>query len=191
VIEELCRQCLAWREQRLPVDVSFNLSARQLWQQDVVRRLVAQVSAMGVEPANLIIEITESTAMRDPERTQRVLQELHEEGFRLAIDDFGTGYSSLSRLRGLPVDILKIDGRFVRDVPSDPDATSMVRAVIGLAQSLAMKPLAEGIEREDQLRYLVDHNCTLGQGYHFSPPVPADELTRRVREEGLRVSAYR
>jgi diguanylate cyclase (GGDEF)-like protein/PAS domain S-box-containing protein len=187
VIEELCRQCLAWRAERLPVDVSFNLSARQLWQQDVVKRLLAQISAMGVEPSHLVIEITESTAMRDPERTQRVLQELHEEGFRLAIDDFGTGYSSLSRLKNLPVDILKIDGRFIRDIPGDPDATSMVRAVIGLAQSLAMKPLAEGIEDEEQLRYLVEHGCALGQGFHFSPPVPADELTRRVREEGLRV----
>jgi diguanylate cyclase (GGDEF)-like protein/PAS domain S-box-containing protein len=191
VIEELCRQCLAWREQRVPVDVSFNLSARQLWRQDVVGRLVAQVSAMGVEPSRLVIEIAESTAMRDPERTQRVLQELHEQGFRLAIDDFGTGYSSVARLKNLPVDILKIDGRFVRDIPADPDATSMVRAVIGLAQSLAMKPLAEGIENEEQLHYLVDHGCALGQGFHFSPPVPADELTRRVREEGLRVSASR
>ena len=189
VIEELCRQCLAWREERVPVDVSFNLSARQLWQQDVVTRLVAQVSAMGVEPSHLVIEITESTAMRDPERTQRVLQDLHEQGFRLAIDDFGTGYSSVARLKNLPVDFLKIDGRFIRDIPGEPDATSMVRAVIGLAQSLAMKPLAEGIENEEQLRYLIDHGCSLGQGFHFSPPVPADELTRRVREEGLRVSA--
>src|SRR6266496_935708 len=124
--------------------------------------------------------------MRDPERTQRVLQELHEQGFRLAIDDFGTGFSSLARLRNLPVDILKIDGRFVRDIPGDPDASSMVRAVIGLAQSLTMKPLAEGIENEAQLRYLVEQGCTLGQGFLFSPPVSAEELTRRVREEGLR-----
>jgi EAL domain-containing protein (putative c-di-GMP-specific phosphodiesterase class I) len=191
VIEELCRQCVAWRAERVPVDVSFNLSARQLWQQDLVGRLLAQVSAMGVEPFHLIIEVAESTAMRDPERTQRVLQELHEHGFRLAIDDFGTGYSSVARLKNLPVDILKIDGRFIRDIPDDPDATSMVRAVIGLAQSLAMKPLAEGVENEDQLRYLVEHGCVLGQGFHFSPPVPADELMRRVREEGLRVSASR
>jgi diguanylate cyclase (GGDEF)-like protein/PAS domain S-box-containing protein len=189
VIEELGRQCVAWRAERVPVDVSFNLSARQLWQQDLVGRLLAQVSAMGVEPFHLIIEVAESTAMRDPERTQRVLQELHEHGFRLAIDDFGTGYSSVARLKNLPVDILKIDGRFIRDIPDDPDAASMVRAVIGLAQSLAMKPLAEGIENEGQLRYLVDHGCVLGQGFHFSPPVPADELMRRVREEGLRVSA--
>ncbi len=171
------------------MDVSFNLSARQLWQQDLVTRLLAQVSAMGVEPSHLVIEITESTAMRDPERTERVLQDLHEQGFRLAIDDFGTGYSSVARLKNLPVDLLKIDGRFVRDIPGEPDATSMVRAVIGLAQSLAMKPLAEGIENEEQLRYLIDHGCALGQGFHFSPPVPADELTRRVREEGLRVPA--
>jgi EAL domain-containing protein (putative c-di-GMP-specific phosphodiesterase class I) len=172
------------------VDVTFNLSPRQLWQQDAVGRLMAQVSAMGVEPSRLVIEITESTAMRDPERTHRILEDLHEQGFRLAIDDFGTGYSSLARLRNLPVDILKIDRRFVGDVPTDPDAASMVRAVIGLALSLAMKPLAEGIENEDQLHYLVELGCTLGQGFHFSPPVPADELTRRVREEGLRVSAH-
>jgi EAL domain-containing protein (putative c-di-GMP-specific phosphodiesterase class I) len=191
VMEELCRQCVAWRNDRVPVDVSFNLSARQLWQQDLVGRLLAQVSAMGVEPFHLVIEITESTAMRDPERTQRVLQELHEHGFRLAIDDFGTGYSSVARLKDLPVDILKIDGRFIRDVPGDPDATSMVRAVIGLAHSLAMRPLAEGIENEEQLRYLVDHGCELGQGFLFSQPVPSDELIRRVREEGLRVSASR
>jgi diguanylate cyclase (GGDEF)-like protein/PAS domain S-box-containing protein len=191
VIEELCRQCVAWRNDRVPVDVSFNLSSRQLWQQDLVGRLLAQVSALGVDPFHLVIEITESTAMRDPERTQRVLQELHEHGFRLAIDDFGTGYSSVARLKDLPVDILKIDGRFIRDVPGDPDATSMVRAVIGLAHSLAMRPLAEGIENENQLRYLVDNGCALGQGFLFSPPVPADELIRRVREEGLRVSASR
>lgn len=189
VIEELCRQCLVWQEQGVAVDVTFNLSPRQLWQQDAVGRLLAQVAAMGVETSRLVIEITESTAMRDPERTHRVLEELHEQGFRLAIDDFGTGYSSLARLRNLPVDILKIDRRFVGDIPGDPDAASMVRAVVGLAHSLAMKPLAEGIEDEEQLHYLVDLGCTLGQGFHFSPPVPPDELTRRVHEEGLRVSA--
>jgi diguanylate cyclase (GGDEF)-like protein/PAS domain S-box-containing protein len=189
VIEELCRQCLVWQEQGVSLDVSFNLSPRQLWQQDAVGRLLAQVAAMGVEPSRLVIEITESTAMRDPERTHRVLEELHEQGFRLAIDDFGTGYSSLARLRNLPVDILKIDRRFVGDIPGDPDAASMVRAVVGLAHSLAMKPLAEGIEDEDQLQYLIDLGCTLGQGFHFSPPIQAEELTRRVHEEGLRVSA--
>ena len=190
VIEEMCRQYAAWREQGVGVDVSFNLSPRQLWQQDAVGRLLSQVAAMGVEPSHLVIEITESTAMRDPERTHRVLEELHEHGFRLAIDDFGTGYSSLARLRNLPVDILKIDRRFVRDVPGDPDAASMVRAIVALAESLAMKPLAEGIENEGQLAYLVELNCALGQGFHFSPPVPAEELTRRVREEGLRVPAH-
>ena len=116
--------------------------------------------------------------MRDPERTQRILDELHEAGLRLAIDDFGTGYSSLDRLRNLPVDVLKIDRRFVRDVPENPDAAMMVQAIVALSRSLSMQPLAEGIERPEQWTYLVELGCVLGQGFLFSPPVPPEEFLR-------------
>jgi len=98
---------------------------------------------------------------------------------RLAIDDFGTGYSSLSRLKHMPVDILKIDRSFIRDIPNDPQAASMVRAVIQLAHGLGMTPLAEGIETADQWSFLADQGCTLGQGFLFSKPIPAGDITQR------------
>jgi EAL domain-containing protein (putative c-di-GMP-specific phosphodiesterase class I) len=176
VVRHLCLQAMVWQREGLNHYVSFNLSPRQLWQPEAVQKILAQVDAMGVNPTSLVVEITESAAMRDPERTQRVLEEMHSRGLRLAIDDFGTGYSSLARLRNLPVDVLKIDRRFVHDVPDDPDAASMVKAIVGLAHSLSMQPLAEGIETEEQRRFLIEHGCLLGQGFHFSPPVPASQI---------------
>ena len=185
VVEEMCRQAKAWTERGLDISLSFNISPRQLWHPEAVPRLLAQIDSAGVDPSRLIVEITESTAMRDPERTERVLDELHDAGLRLAIDDFGTAYSSLSRLRNLPVDVLKIDRKFVRDVPEEPDAASLVRAVIGLAHSLSMQPLAEGIERPEQRSYLVDLGCALGQGFLFCPPVPSEDFARLARQEGF------
>ena len=135
-----------------------------------------------MDPRKVVVEITESTAMTDPERTQRLLAQLHAGGLRLAIDDFGTGYSSLSRLRHLPVDLLKIDRTFVREVDRDEDAASMVRAMVQLALSLGMTPLAEGIETAGELDFLIQNGCPLGQGFYLGRPVPAAELTRLWRE---------
>jgi EAL domain-containing protein (putative c-di-GMP-specific phosphodiesterase class I) len=117
--------------------------------------------------------------MTDPDRTIRVLDELHAAGLRLAIDDFGTGYSSLSRLKQMPVDILKIDRSFVNDVPGDLHVASMVKAIIQMAHGLGMTPLAEGIETEEQWKFLAENGCSLGQGYYFSKPVTAEEITQR------------
>ena len=119
----------------------------------LAEKLLAQArEAPTSSPSSVIIEITESTAMADPDRTQRILTELHAWGLTLAIDDFGTGYSSLARLKHMPVDILKIDQSFVRDVECDRDLAGMVRAMIQLAQSLGMIPLAEGIETYGRVR---------------------------------------
>jgi EAL domain-containing protein (putative c-di-GMP-specific phosphodiesterase class I) len=161
------------------LEISFNLSPRQLWQSNLVRSILGQLQYAQVSPRNIVVEITESSAMTDPDRTIRVLHELHEAGLRLAIDDFGTGYSSLSRLKQMPADILKIDRSFVRDVPGDPHVASMVKAIIQMAHGLDMTPLAEGIETEDQWRFLAENGCSLGQGYYFSRPVPADDITQR------------
>ncbi|MFL5768161.1 MAG: EAL domain-containing protein [Actinomycetota bacterium] len=189
VIEELCRQDAEWRRDGLSLEMNFNLSPRQLWQPEVVEKVMRPVEAFGADPTNLVLEITESTAMTDPERTQRLLWEFHAKGFRVALDDFGTGYSSLSRLKHLPVDILKIDRSFVRDVAADPEAGSMVRAIIQLAAGLGMTPLAEGVETEQEWRFLADHGCRLGQGYHFSRPVPASEISAQYHRSGLRLVA--
>jgi diguanylate cyclase (GGDEF)-like protein/PAS domain S-box-containing protein len=180
VVVELARQSAAWSEMGISLEAAFNLSPRQLWQGDLVSRVLTHLEDAGVDPARIVVEITESAAMTDPDRTQRILWELHGRGVRLAIDDFGTGHSSLSRLKNLPVDILKIDRSFIRDVADDRDAASMVKAIVQLAESLGMVSLAEGIETEEQWRFLLGEGCKLGQGFLFGRPVSAEEITALV-----------
>lgn len=181
VLAEICRQLQAWRALGFETSVSYNMSPRELWQPEAAERIFTRLDMTGVDPGSLVVEITESTAMTDPERTLRVLSQLHEGGLRLAIDDFGTGYSSLSRLRHLPVDVLKIDRPFVRDLPGDTESANVVRAVIALAGSLGLQALAEGIETEGQLQFLVEHGCQLGQGFHLCPPLTGDDVAARFR----------
>jgi diguanylate cyclase (GGDEF)-like protein/PAS domain S-box-containing protein len=187
VVEEISRQQEAWRAEGLDVEIGFNLSPRQMWQDDLVGRIVTTVSDAGMDPRKLTVEITESTAMTDPERTLALLNDLHDRGVKLAIDDFGTGYSSLARLRHMPVDILKIDRMFVREVHTDPQSASMVSAIIALALNLGMDALAEGIETEEEWRFLADRGCPYGQGYFFSRPVPGTEILAMHRRAGLQL----
>ena len=189
VIEELARQDASWRAEGLDLELSFNLSPRQLWQPDIADRITSRLEAASVDPAKVVVEITESTAMTDPDRTLHILWDLHSRGLRLAIDDFGTGYSSLSRLKHLPVDILKIDRTFVREVNADQQAGSMVQAVIQLAQGLGMTSLAEGIETEDEWHFLAERGCELGQGYFFFRPAPAADILARHRRSGMQLVA--
>jgi EAL domain-containing protein (putative c-di-GMP-specific phosphodiesterase class I) len=187
VIDEVCRQGRMWREQGLDLDISFNLSPRQLWQNDIVDLIVDPILGSGMDPSRVTVEITESTAMTNPDRTLGILHELHARGLHLAIDDFGTGYSSLARLRYMPVDILKIDRSFVRELDRDEQNASMVSAMIALASNLGMTPLAEGIETEAEWHALTERGCELGQGYFFSRPVPAAEILAIHRRAGLHI----
>jgi diguanylate cyclase (GGDEF)-like protein/PAS domain S-box-containing protein len=184
VFEELARQHAEWRSQGVRVAISYNLSPRQMWTAHLAEKLLAKLAMYDVEPQDVTIEITESTAMADPDRTQRLLTELHAWGFTLAIDDFGTGYSSLARLKHMPVDVLKIDQAFVRHVEYDRDLAGMVRAMIQLAQSLGMVPLAEGIETYGEYEFLRANGCRLAQGFHFAYPVPAAEIPALIRRKG-------
>ena len=176
VVEESCRQAAAWAAEGLELDVAFNVSLRQLWQPDFVDKTLRAARVAGVDPRRMIVEVTESSVMADPARTQVVLESLNEHGFRMAIDDFGTGHSSLARLWRLPVDLLKIDRSFVAEMPDDEAASTMASTIIHLAGSLGIDHLAEGIERTDQLEYLVEQGAGLGQGYLFGRPVPAGEI---------------
>ena len=187
VIEEVCRQDRVWREQGLELDISFNLSPRQLWQDSIADRIVMPILGSGMDPTRVTVEITESTAMTNPDRTLGILHELHARGLKLAIDDFGTGYSSLARLRYMPVDILKIDRSFVRELDRDDQNASMVSAMVALASNLGMTPLAEGIETEAEWRALVERGCEHGQGFFFSRPVPADQIVAIHRRASLHV----
>jgi len=176
VLEEVCRQSQRWRDDGRALDVSFNLSLRELWQPGLVDRIRETAECAEVPPESLVAEITESTAMTDPVRAQAVLGSLREHGFRLAIDDFGVGHSSLTRLWQMPAETLKIDRSFISRLPDDPTAAAMVTAIIELAGNLGMRAIAEGVETEKQLAFLVQRGCPMAQGFLFSRPVPADQI---------------
>jgi diguanylate cyclase (GGDEF)-like protein/PAS domain S-box-containing protein len=186
VIDEMARQQKEWADDGLDLEMSFNLSPRQLWSAHLADRVLGKLEAAGVDPHRIVVEITESTAMADPDRTQQILADLHAWGLTLAIDDFGTGYSSLARLKHMPVDILKIDRAFVRDVDKDLGLAGMVRAMIQLAQSLNMTPLAEGVETFGEYVFLRSNGCRLAQGFYFAKPAPAEAIPSLAsRKHGL------
>jgi diguanylate cyclase (GGDEF)-like protein/PAS domain S-box-containing protein len=176
VVRELVYQAKAWHELGMNLEIGFNLSPRQFWQPDLAQRIVDQIGAGGVDPSRILVEITESSAMVDPDRAQEILWELSDAGLRIAIDDFGTGYSSLSRLREMPVHVLKIDRSFVSGVGSDPQSASIVGAFLELSRGLGITTLAEGIETEEELGFLRERGCELGQGFLFAKPVPPEEI---------------
>lgn len=176
VVRELVYQAQAWRELDIDLDISFNLSPRQFWQPDLAQGILERIREGGVDPSRVVVEITESSAMNDPDRAQAILEDLHAGGLRIAIDDFGTGYSSLARIRDMPVDVLKIDRSFVSGVDVDPQNQSIVSAFIELARGLGMTTLAEGIETEGELAFVLERGCVMGQGFYFSKPVPPEEI---------------
>ena len=183
VMDEVFTRAGAWHAAGITLDVGLNLSARQLWQPDLKARLLGRLRERGADPAQVVLEVTESAAMIDPQRTSDVLWELHDAGLRFALDDFGTGYSSLSRLKHLPVSQLKIDRTFVSDLDKEPAAGDMVRTMVQLAHTLSMEPLAEGIETEGQLKILVNAGCRVGQGYLLARPMEARHIPELVHAD--------
>ncbi len=171
--EDVCRQASAWQRSGHTFDVAFNLSPRQLSQPTLLGRMLETIDATGVDSRHLVIEITESTALRNPERAIALMSAMTSAGLRLAIDDFGVGLSSLSRLREMPATFLKIDQSFVADLETSPNAIVMVRTIIQLAENMGMQPHAEGVETEQQRQLLVESGCSQGQGFLFSPGIPA------------------
>jgi diguanylate cyclase (GGDEF)-like protein len=185
VVDEIVLQDEAWRNAGLSLEMGFNLSPRQFWQPDLAERILGRLEERRMDPRNVVVEVTEGSAMRDPDRAQAILWDLHSRGLRLAIDDFGTGYSNLWRLQNLPVDVLKIDRSFVAEVDTKPQTAIIVAAFIQLGQGLGMTTLAEGIETAGEWRFLAEQGCELGQGFYFSRPVPAEVLTERFRSGEL------
>jgi diguanylate cyclase (GGDEF)-like protein/PAS domain S-box-containing protein len=181
VVEEACRQGRAWRDAGLDLYVSVNLPAA-FWEPTAMRHVLDTIDSFGLSPDRMMIEITESTVARETLHGAPILAEIHERGLRLAIDDFGIGESSLGRLQQMSVTTLKIDRSFVSGLPDDHGARVLVSGMIGLADGLGLQALAEGIETEAQRAFLIDHGCPLGQGYLFSPPVPAEQIEPLVRQ---------
>jgi diguanylate cyclase (GGDEF)-like protein/PAS domain S-box-containing protein len=179
VLRTACAQARSWMAAgHPPVRVAVNLSARQFEQENPVELVATVLRETGLEAEYLELEITESVTMHHVDRSLAMLRELTHLGVRIAIDDFGTGYSSLSYLKKFPVDTLKIDQSFVRDLPEDQDAAAIAVAIIGLARALNLHVVAEGVENERQLAFMRAYLCDEIQGYIFSRPIPADELAR-------------
>jgi diguanylate cyclase (GGDEF)-like protein len=186
VIAEVCRQLGAWSARYAAVPpVAINLSARQLGHAGLPETVRAIVDAAGVDPGLLEFELTESMLMADPEGAVRILHELKRQGMRLSVDDFGTGYSSLAYLKRFPLDALKIDRTFVRDLPGDSDDAAITKAVISLAHSLNLKVVAEGVETVAHLDALRAYGCDEVQGYYIGRPVPAAECAAFLQNESL------
>jgi diguanylate cyclase (GGDEF)-like protein/PAS domain S-box-containing protein len=188
VMREVCRQIQAWKGSGLSVPpVAVNLSARQFLQKDLEATVRLILRESGVDPSLIQFELTESLLMKEPEAAARTLRGLKESGVRISVDDFGTGYSSLAYLKRFPIDALKIDHAFIRDVTTNPEDAAIALAIIGLAHGLKLKVVAEGVETEGQLNFLSMHACDEMQGYYFSRPVPPSECEAMLRE-GRRLS---
>ena len=183
VLNEACRQAQSWRASGLrPLRVAVNLSAQQFRQKKLVDIVSAALRTAGLEPRYLELELTESTVMHDAEQSIEILRELSALGVRISVDDFGTGYSSLSYLRRLPLDKLKIDRTFIRELATSRDDAAIVRAIVSLAHNLRIKVIAEGVETPDQLVYLREAGCDQYQGYHYSAPVPNDAFVAMMHK---------
>jgi EAL domain-containing protein (putative c-di-GMP-specific phosphodiesterase class I) len=182
VIEEACRQTAAWRREGMPeLCVSVNLSVRQLKPGKLVRLVRNALESSGLPADQLELEVTESLLMEDVEAARTSLTELKDLGVRISVDDFGTGYSSMNYLKRFPIDTLKIDQSFVREVPTDPDDTAITSAIIALGHALRLDVVAEGVETNPQLDFLHDQGCDRAQGYLLSKPQGATEFAAWVR----------
>ncbi|OIQ82787.1 cyclic di-GMP phosphodiesterase Gmr [mine drainage metagenome] len=185
VLQTAVRQCQDWIDSGLgAITVSVNLSAVQFRHPHLSERVMEIVDEVGLAPQYLELELTEGATMSDPLAAIAVMDRLHQHGIRMSIDDFGTGYSSLSYLKRFKVYKLKIDQSFVRDIAVDPDDKAIVGAIINLAGSLGLKTIAEGVETEEQRRFLRDQGCDEIQGYLYSRPLPAAEFEAFVRGQG-------
>jgi EAL domain-containing protein (putative c-di-GMP-specific phosphodiesterase class I) len=186
VLREACAQANAWVKAGLPrMSMAVNVSASQFRNESFLQDLFAVLSETGMDPRYLELELTESVLMKRAELTASILSTLRERGVRVAVDDFGTGYSSLSYLRKFPLDAIKIDQSFVRQITTISGETAIVMAIISMGRSLNLRVIAEGVETQDQLEFLKVHQCDEAQGYYFSRPIPPEQLVKLLESWNL------
>lgn len=176
ILRQACVQTKQLEEQGIFIKVSVNVSAHQLIEPDIINSIREALEFSNLDPSRLIIEITESVMMGNVDRSLGILHDIRKLGCSLSVDDFGTGYSSLSYLKRFPIEELKIDQSFLVGIPENTEDTAIVRAIIALARSLELSVTAEGVETEEQALYLAEQGCDLLQGFHFSKPLPFDEV---------------
>jgi EAL domain-containing protein (putative c-di-GMP-specific phosphodiesterase class I) len=182
VLVTACAQSVAWlREGLPPLCMAVNLSARQFADEDLIKDIAAALESTGMKPELLELELTENYVTQNPERAGRLLAEIKKMGVRLAIDDFGVGYSSLTLLKRFPIDTLKVDRSFIRDLPQNVEDKALTEAIIAMGKSLNLTVVAEGVETQEQQTFLRDRACDEMQGYFFSKPIPSGEFAELLR----------
>jgi len=189
VLREACAQNMTWQRGGLrPVSMAVNLSPRQFADEHLLNDVDEALQASGMSAVLLQLEVTESMVMRNVARAVRVLNAIQDRGIRLAIDDFGTGYSSMSLMKQFPIDTIKIDRSFVRDLPRDSEDQAIAQAIISMGKALGMTVVAEGVETAEQHAFLRNHDCDEMQGYLFSKPLPAGELATLLQSPSVLAS---
>jgi EAL domain-containing protein (putative c-di-GMP-specific phosphodiesterase class I) len=185
VLRKACEEARKWHENGFgDMTVSVNLSSRQFQQADLMRQVRTALEESGLDPGSLDLEITESNAMQNAEHSIHTLWGLKKHGVRISMDDFGTGYSSLNYLKRFPIDRIKLDQSFVRDLPVDKDDAAIAMAVIAMGRSLELTVIAEGVETEEQLEFLRTHQCDQLQGFLLSTPLPAEAFQEFLARSG-------
>jgi EAL domain-containing protein (putative c-di-GMP-specific phosphodiesterase class I) len=184
VMKTAIKQFSEWYQQGFnPGKISLNLTVKQMQQVDFIDFLKDTLAETKLEAKFVELELVESQIMSNPEEAIKLLNQLNEIGIKIAIDDFGTGYSSLSYLKKLPIDKLKIDQSFIRELPEDEEDAAISKAVIALANSLNMKIIAEGVETEKQKEFLVENGCVNIQGYLYSKPISSTEVSEILKDK--------
>jgi EAL domain-containing protein (putative c-di-GMP-specific phosphodiesterase class I) len=179
VLREACKQARTWMDAGLPLaTIAVNISAMAFWQESFLESVFATLKETRLDPTCLELELTESVLMKHAESTKSILESLRAEGVQVALDDFGMGYSSLSYLTKFPVDALKIDQSFIRQITTTPSETTIVTAVISMGRSLKLRVVAEGVETQEELAFLQAHQCDEAQGYYFSRPLAAPQFVQ-------------
>jgi EAL domain-containing protein (putative c-di-GMP-specific phosphodiesterase class I) len=184
VLETACTQLKAWEQDALTRDLvlAVNVSAKQFRQADFVAQVQAAVQRHAINPMRLKLELTEGMLLKNIEDTIATMNALKEIGIQFSLDDFGTGYSSLQYLKRLPLDQIKIDQSFVRDIGTDSNDKAIVSAIIAMTQSMKLSVIAEGVETKEQRQFLLDEGCTHYQGYLFGRPVPIEQFEAMLKQ---------
>jgi diguanylate cyclase (GGDEF)-like protein/PAS domain S-box-containing protein len=179
VLKNACRQMKEWHDQGIPpIYLSVNMAAQQFNQNKLIPLIHHILDETDLSPEFLVLELTENAIIQDVEATLSILKQLKKLGIRMAIDDFGTGYSSLGYLKNFPIDILKVDKTFVQDIVQDPNNAAITNTILSLGKNLHLNVIAEGVETEEQMKFLLSNECSLMQGYYFSPPISGGELIK-------------
>jgi diguanylate cyclase (GGDEF)-like protein len=181
VMRDACFAAAGWNRKGVNASIAVNVSPHQFDDPDFISSVYQVLDDSGLSPEKLELEITESAAVADPDRVARIMWPLRNRGVRLAIDDFGTGHSNFASITRLPFDVFKIDQQFVRALSTDPHAPAIVEMILAMAEALGQETVAEGVETKEQADFLLRRACTIGQGYYYSPPLPADEFDAFVR----------